>query len=164
MEFFFFFFKSFEEGAEDECTRVIDEAIKWNHLNSEAHLLRAQCFLAKSNPVEALPCVLTSHTLWKNKEPEEWPPYAIRVSTAKIFIEVGQLDDATDLLETLTHEDDEDSEIFYLLGLCYFNLADDDAECLLDAKECLIRSKNVCILIIEKIIIIIIIYFLNLVT
>ena len=74
------------------------------------------------------------------------------------------MDDATDLLETLTHEDDEDSEIFYLLGLCYFNLADDDAECLLDAKECLIRSKNVCILIIEKIIIIIIIYFLNLVT
>ena len=138
---------SFEEGAEEECTRLIEEAIKWNHLNAEAHLLRAQCFLAKSEPEMALPSALTSFSLWKDKDEGEWPPYAVRVSTAKIFIELRHLSDATELLEKLTHEDDEDSEIWYLLALCYYNIADDDkneSDCLYDAEECLTKSLRVC--------------------
>ena len=93
--------------------------------------------------MSALPCVLTCYGLWKDKEEEDWPPYAVRVATAKILLEVGQIEDATQLLEQLTHEDDEDSEIWYLLGLCYFNLGDDDAECYIDAKESLVKSLQV---------------------
>merc|ERR1712063_189915 len=109
----------FEEGAEEECARLIEEAIKWKGTNAEAHLLRARCSLAKSDPESEL------------------PPYTVRVSTAKILIEVRQLEDATELLESLTHEDDEDSEVWYLLALCYYNLAEDseDPETLYDAEE-----------------------------
>jgi len=127
----------FEEGAEEECTRLIEEAIKWKHSNAEAHLLRARCSLAKSDPDSALPSILTSYNIWKDKEENEWPQYSVRVNTAKILIEVRQLEDATDLLEKLTHEDDEDSEVWYLLALCYYNLAEDseDPETLVDAEE-----------------------------
>ena len=94
-------------------------------------------------------------------DPADWPPYPIRVSTAKVFIELSEVERATEvclffpqlylihgckpffpqLLEELTHEDDEDSELWYLLGLCYYNL--DDPECIPDAIECLNKAKNV---------------------
>lgn len=138
-----------EQGAEQECTKVIEEAIKWNNQNPEAYLLQAQCLLAKSEPTLALPSITTSYSLWKDKEENEWPQYSVRVTIAKIFIELSQLPEATELLEKLTHEDDEDSEVWYLLALCYYNIAEEnesEIECFQDAKECITRCLAVCFL------------------
>ena len=67
LEIFFLIFEiSFEEGAEEECMRLIEEAIKWNAKSVEGYLLKAQCFLAKSDPSQALPAILSSHIIWQN--------------------------------------------------------------------------------------------------
>jgi hypothetical protein len=87
----------FEEGAEEECTRLIEQAVEWRGDNVEAHLLRAQCSLAKSDPESALAAIQISFSLWKEREDEDLPAYTVRVSTAKILIEVNLLEDATDV-------------------------------------------------------------------
>jgi len=129
-----------EEFAEDECVSLIEQAIEWNYKNVEAYLLRAQCYLAQSNEADALPSILQGYSMWQDWPEDDWPPYAIRVSIAKVLIEVSQVETATELLEKLTHEDDEDAEVWYLLALAYVNFQSEPSDYYYDAEECIEKA------------------------
>jgi hypothetical protein len=75
------------------------------------------------------------------------PSFEFRSSTARILIEVGELDKAISLLERLVSENDEIADVWLLLAECHLAKAaqdsnNDTASQL--AKECLQRGEELC--------------------
>lgn len=52
----------------------------------------------------------------EDEQPPALPPYDVRVSTAKLLIELEMLQEAVEVLEQLVEEDDEVVRVWYLLG------------------------------------------------
>ena len=55
-----------EEGAEKECEKNVENAIKWNEKNAEVFVLKANLLLSQNKSNEAIPVLLQSYSLWKN--------------------------------------------------------------------------------------------------
>ena len=58
---------SFEEGAEKECEKFAENAIKWNNQNAEVFVLKANLLASQDKPELASQAILTSYSLWKNQ-------------------------------------------------------------------------------------------------
>jgi len=77
----------------------------------------------------------TMQVLRSYGEEDEKPNGAFRTVTAKLLIELKQYDDAVEVLDALLEEDEDDPQLHYLLGTCYFDAPDHDYPLALEAFE-----------------------------
>lgn len=64
------------------------------------------------------------------------PAYEYRLITAKLFIELSEFELAAEILEGLTEDDDQVSEVWYLLAFSYSHYE------ILSSRDCLEKAKK----------------------
>jgi len=130
----------FEDCAESECERLLQEALSIDPSNPDPLQTLASVRLSQHRSEDALQLLNKSFEIWKDSE--EMPSYELRHSTAKLFLEMEQFDSAIDIWEILLLEDDSFAEVHYFLGLAYRTTDPKTSlECLNKAKDLLIQSK-----------------------
>jgi len=128
----------FDENAEEECDRLLTEALKYSQNNPEPYQTLASVRISQQNTEEALKLLTTSYNLWKDNELEDLPSYEFRHTTAKLFLEIEQYKIAAHIWEELLDEDDNIAEIHYHLALAYQPISTAaSTECLTKAYELL---------------------------
>ena len=148
-----------EPDAEEKCVEYMKEAIQQDSTNPEVYQTFASVRLSQSLVEEAKNLLLTGMNLWFKDSPDltvdpNWPPYPSRMALVRLLIEVGLHDEALAVLQTCQMENDEDAEVWYLFGWCYYQQSletvDERADLLNDAKECLESLLQVsCIDVVE---------------
>eukprot|EP01127_Copromyxa_protea_P001703 TRINITY_DN11635_c0_g1_i1.p1 TRINITY_DN11635_c0_g1~~TRINITY_DN11635_c0_g1_i1.p1 ORF type:complete len:319 (-),score=92.95 TRINITY_DN11635_c0_g1_i1:34-966(-) len=133
----------FAEEAEEECGKVLEEALKLDPNNYEALQTMSSYKISQQKPDEALKFLTQSYNAWKDiVDPVDYPEFEFRVQTAKLFMELDDFRKAVNILEALLNEDDEISELWYLLGFALATL--DPAyslDCLKKSRELLVSTN-----------------------
>ena len=106
-----------EDRAEKLCEETLDSALLRDPNNPEAVQALADLRLSQHRKGEALS--LVQRTLDLCDASKAQPSYDFRAVTARLLVELSKYDVAIGLLKDLVAEDDEDTEVWYLLGLCY---------------------------------------------
>ncbi|KAL6051579.1 Tetratricopeptide repeat domain containing protein [Balamuthia mandrillaris] len=136
----------FEENAESECGRLLEEAQKYDNTDPEVYQLLASYKLSQGNVKEAAEALSHSYSLWSAAA--ELPSYEFRTNAAKLFLEVGNNATAKSILKVLVNEMDNIAEIWYLLGFAYAHLEppnhDKALSSLETAKEVPCRLELLC--------------------
>jgi len=132
----------FEENAEQECQKLLDESLKYDNMNPETFQTFANLRISQERPEDALKLLTQGYSLLKGVvEFEDRPSYEFRHSTAKLFLELEQHRTAAEVWEELLEEDDNIAEVHYYLGLAYRQFEKSSAlECLEKAKQLLTLS------------------------
>ncbi|KAL5017057.1 hypothetical protein ScPMuIL_006646 [Solemya velum] len=138
----------FDEEAEAKCKGHVEKAIAIDTQNPEAYQLMASFLLTKEDKEGAREMIDKSVSLWLPKakeldgnrdqnrdedqdpnkgEDEDFDPvetipldYDTRLTTAKLLIEVENYETCVDILEGLLDENDEDPQVYYLMGWSNF--------------------------------------------
>jgi tetratricopeptide (TPR) repeat protein len=133
----------FDPNAEQECGNALQAALKIDPNNYEALQTMASYKVSQQNPEEALNYLRQSFEKWKDiTDPVDFPEFEFRVQTAKLFMELGDFRQAADILEALLNEDDEISELWYLLGFALVPLEPQSSlQCLTKARELLVKTN-----------------------
>jgi len=119
------------DEAESECAACVQKAVDADEANPEAWQTKARLHLIKSEFEESKSSIGRSLGLWlpqylavlEDREVAADPvevcplPYNTRLSTVKILMELEMWDDATQVLNGLTEEDESVVDVWYLLGL-----------------------------------------------
>jgi len=119
------------DEAESECSGCVQKAVEADESNPEAWQTKARLHLVKSEFEESKSSISQSLSLWLPKytavledlevaaDPVEVCPlpYTTRLSTVKILMELEMWDEATQVLNGLTAEDESVVDVWYLLGL-----------------------------------------------
>jgi len=163
----------FEEDAASQCEKYCSKALEYDQRNYEAYIVNANYFLNLEMKEEAKDLLKQCFELLNIKQveseneemeespvngetteaesnldeensSEELPPYASRVTLAKLLLETGEHDKAEVILNTLFDDTDEDIEVWYMCGWnCYLQDEFSDAVFYLEkAKE--IYEKLAC--------------------
>ncbi|KAF8796368.1 putative assembly chaperone of rpl4 like protein [Argiope bruennichi] len=147
----------FAENSEQHCVSAIELAIQADPSNSEAHQCKANYHLVKEEFDEAKTAMEKSLSLWLphhealrdadteailNSTEVLIPSYDSRIQTAKMLIELEMFDQATNILDGLVEEDDEVTEVWYILG--WMNYIQGD-EYKLNAHYYLKKAKEVSV-------------------
>ncbi|XP_060595383.1 uncharacterized protein LOC132749586 [Ruditapes philippinarum] len=143
----------FEADAEDKCRCSILKAIEADPNNPDAVQLMASFLLTKEKTQEARQEIKKSVNLWlpafkasENPEASTSEPlecsqsFESRLAAGKILIEVEEHELAIEVLETLLEEDDENVEVWYLIGLANHHLGDEGRD---NARSYLNKAKKV---------------------
>jgi len=134
----------FEENAESECQRLLNESLQFDNSNPETFQTLASLRLSQENQEEAIKFLHQGYNLWKDAVFEERPSYEFRHNAAKTFYEVAEYQTAINIWEGLLDEDDNIAEVHYHLALAYGKVDKDIAlECVAKAKELL--GKTGCL-------------------
>ena len=163
----------FEDDAASQCEKYCSRALEFDERNYDAYIVNANFFLSLERKEEAKDLLKQCFELLNIKDDEsendemeekpvngetaeadfkldgengseELPPYASRVTLAKLLTETGEYDKAEAVLSTLFDDDDEDIEVWYMYGWnCYLQNEFSDAVFYLEkAKE--IYEKLAC--------------------
>jgi len=129
----------FEEDAETQCQRLLEEALKYDPNNCEAFQSLANFRLSQDRKEDALVALQKSYDQWAQREDMELlPSFDFRTATAKLFLELERNDMAAGILERLVEEHDGVAELWYLLYLAHRGRDSTRArECLAEAKSLL---------------------------
>ena len=124
----------------------MNKALSLDQNSPDVYQTLASVRLSQSRTQEAQVAIEKSMSIWfeLDANDELWPSYANRTSLVKLLIELGLYDRALQILQLQQSEDDEDPEIWYLFGWCYYliggfesndapTLGSESAE---DASEC----------------------------
>jgi len=105
------------DDAEQRCERACAEAQRLDPESLEALQVTASMRISQSRiaDAQALMCRVAA----KLDALEHDQPYAFRVSTARLLVELDELALALGVLERLVSEDDEVAEVWMLLGLVH---------------------------------------------
>lgn len=132
----------FDPNAESECGNALQEALKLDPNNVEALQTMASYKISQQNPEEALKFLKQSYEGWRDIDPIDFPEFEFRVQTAKLFMELDDFKLAADILESLLNEDDEISELWYLLGFAEATIDPEHSlECLQKSRELLVATN-----------------------
>jgi len=132
----------FDDNAEPECQRLLSEALRLDPSNPEPLQLMASFKISQQNMEEALKYLIMSKDAWINRDVENMPAYEFRTQTAKLFIELQQMEPATEILDLLLEEYDDNAEIWYLSGYaCSFYDPEAALECLTKARKKLVKQN-----------------------
>ncbi len=131
------------EGAEERCTSALEAALTADGQNPEALHLRASLHLVKGEVAPAKALMTTAVPLWlpglraalekgqEGGEEAEGPAdlteasgltFESRVKAAQTLLEVELLEEAAEVLESCSIEDDEDLQVLYLSCVVHFRL------------------------------------------
>ena len=129
----------FEENAEKTCEIYCQQALNSDPNNPEAYVVMANLLLSQENKEKAREMVVKSVNIWlpggndseqengfkmeeqKSKEGREsLPSYESRFNVSRILIEVEDYDRAIAVIDGLLEENDEDINLWYLLGWTKF--------------------------------------------
>lgn len=110
-----------EIGSNETCESILDTALLMNPDNAEACQALADLRLSQDRRGEAL--LLLKRTLdlcsTSNGDGKYLPSYDFRLVTGRLLVELSQYHLANEVLEECAVDDPEDTEVFYLLGLCH---------------------------------------------
>ena len=127
-----------EEKAELLCEETIDQALLYDPNNPEAVQALADLRLSQHRKGEALALVQRTLDLCSNAKGSSVPTYDFRAVTARLLVELSKYDVAINILKDLVSEDEEDTEVWYLLGLCYVLTGDGTR-----SKSALTKAKEI---------------------
>lgn len=115
-----------EEDAEARCEALITEALAVTPNAPEVLQTFASIRISQLKIEEAQEALKKSITLWKDLAPEDpkVPDFAVRISLARLLMEVTLEFEALEVLERLILEDDQSVEAWYLGGWCLYLLAE----------------------------------------
>ncbi|KAJ5168271.1 assembly chaperone of rpl4 [Penicillium canariense] len=117
---------SWEEDAESRCEALITEALAATPNAPEVLQTFASIRISQLKTEEAQEALRQSIGLWKDLAPEDpkVPDFAVRISLARLLMEVTLEFEALEVLERLILEDDQSVEAWYLGGWCLYLLAE----------------------------------------
>ncbi|KAF3388606.1 putative assembly chaperone of rpl4 [Penicillium rolfsii] len=117
---------SWEEDAEARCEALITEALTFTPDAPEVLQTFASIRISQLKIEEAQEALKRSIGLWKDLAPEDpkVPDFAVRISLARLLMEVTLEFEALEVLERLILEDDQSVEAWYLGGWCLYLLAE----------------------------------------
>lgn len=117
---------SWEEDAEARCEALITEAITVTPEAPEVLQTLASIRISQLRTEDAQAALVRSMGIWKDLTPGDVnvPDFAIRISLARLLMEVTLEFEALEVLERLILEDDQSVEAWYLGGWCLFLLAE----------------------------------------
>ncbi|KAJ5899137.1 hypothetical protein N7495_003881 [Penicillium taxi] len=117
---------SWEEDAEARCDALITEALQVTPDAPEVLQTLASIRISQLRTEEAQVALKRSISLWKDLAPEDLkiPDFAVRISLARLLMEVSLEFEALEVLERLILEDDQSVEAWYLGGWCLYLLAE----------------------------------------
>ncbi|KAL4175701.1 hypothetical protein KRP22_000663 [Phytophthora ramorum] len=108
------------EEAENRCENYFQEAMKFDVGLPEPTQALANLRLVQQNK-EAADGLLeeTYRRLNESCDEDSLPSLEFRTATGKMLIEVERYEQACDVLEGVMQEDDENAELWFLVGTCY---------------------------------------------
>ncbi|KAJ5983783.1 hypothetical protein N7481_005882 [Penicillium waksmanii] len=117
---------SWEEDAEARCDALITEAITVTPDAPEVLQTLASIRISQLRTEDAQAALRKSTGIWKDLPPEDLtiPDFAVRISLARLLMEVSLEFEALEVLERLILEDDQSVEAWYLGGWCLYLLAE----------------------------------------
>lgn len=117
---------SWEEDAESRCESLITEALLVTPDAPEVLQTLASIRISQLRTEDAQAALKRSIGLWKDLAPEDpkVPDFAVRISLARLLMEVTLEFEALEVLERLIMEDDQSVEAWYLGGWCLYLLAE----------------------------------------
>ncbi|KAJ5388007.1 hypothetical protein N7509_010548 [Penicillium cosmopolitanum] len=117
---------SWEEDAEARCDALITEAITVTPDAPEVLQTLASIRISQLRTEDAQAALRKSIGIWKDLPPEDLtiPDFAVRISLARLLMEVSLEFEALEVLERLILEDDQSVEAWYLGGWCLYLLAE----------------------------------------
>jgi len=135
-----------ERDAHSVCEELLDRSLTCDADNPETTQALADLRLSQGRRGEALLLVRRTMELCAGGCGGEGvaPSYDFRCVTARLLVELSRYELAEQVLVELAAEDDQDTEVWYLLGLCYL-LLDMPKKCreaLLEAKQQLEQTRN----------------------
>ncbi|DAZ92683.1 TPA: hypothetical protein N0F65_003478 [Lagenidium giganteum] len=108
------------DDAEARCEGHFQEAMKYDIGLPEPTQALANLRLTQQRKDEAVPLLLeTVRRLNEACDENSLPPLEFRIFTGKLLIEVEEYEKACDVLEGCMAEDDENAELWFLVGTCY---------------------------------------------
>ncbi|KAI9800068.1 MAG: hypothetical protein M1825_004250 [Sarcosagium campestre] len=109
---------SWEPDAESRCEALIAEAILVAPQAPEPLQTLASIRISQLKLDDARATLTQSIELWEDLPPQhpQVPPFATRVSLARLLLEVEMYDEAMTVLERLVDDDDQSVEVWYLGG------------------------------------------------
>ena len=147
-----------EPEAETKCEEYLKTALEYSKTNPELYQTLASVRLSQCRPDEARVLLEQSMELWyidptatldENGDEQliqvdpNWPIYSLRIALSKLLMEVGAHERALAVLQTCQVENEDDAEMWYLFGWCYYLLHGEQVgsheyhnEFMQDAKEC----------------------------
>lgn len=133
-----------ECDAHRVCEDLLDQALQHDADNPECTQALADLRLSQGRRGEALLMVRRTMELCANLDDGLAPSYDFRCVTARLLVELSEYELAEKVLVELLGEDDQDTEVWYLLGLCYLlcNLPSKCREALSEAKSLLERARS----------------------
>ncbi|KAJ5190806.1 assembly chaperone of rpl4 [Penicillium cinerascens] len=117
---------SWEEDAEARCEALISEALVVTPDAPEVLQTLASIRISQLKTEEAQEALKRSLAQWKDLAPEDpnVPDFPVRISLARLLMEVNMEFEALEVLERLILEDDQSVEAWYLGGWCLYLLAE----------------------------------------
>ncbi len=114
---------SWEERAEAECERLVEEAVRVAPGCAEPLQTVASVRISQGRIAEARTALRDSLAVWEAEGQEaKVPEFATRVSLARLLMEVGMEREAVGVVERLVGEDDGCVEAWYLGGWALYLL------------------------------------------
>lgn len=116
-----------QRNAKDICEALLDKALEYDGENPEACQALADLRLSQGRRGEALLLVNRTVDICDNLPKGLVPTYDFRMVTARLLVELSQYEDASSILGELSSEDGDDTEAWYLLGICFMLLSQPSA-------------------------------------
>ncbi|KAI4212286.1 MAG: hypothetical protein LQ351_004999 [Letrouitia transgressa] len=111
---------SWEEDAETRCERLVTEALMLAPEEPQALQTLASVRISQQKMEEARKALKESIELWKELPAgdERVPEFPVRISLARLLMEVEMEEEGIEVLERLVEEEDGSVEAWYLGGWC----------------------------------------------
>ena len=135
-----------DPNSKDTCESLLDRALEYDAQNPEACQALGDLRLSQGRRGEAMMLVRRSMEICQDLPDGLVPTYDFRMVSARLLVELSQYDAAAAALDDLCCEDEEDTEAWYLLGMCHLLLSQ-PAECkkaLNKAKKLLVDGAGNC--------------------
>lgn len=112
------------EDAETRCEAAVQAALALKPDEHEALQTQASMRISQNRPEEAAESLARSIESWASLplDDPDYPTFEFRLTCSRLLVELGSFDVALPILESLSQEDDEISEVWYLLALSLYSL------------------------------------------
>lgn len=112
------------EDAEMRCEEAVQAALALRPDEYEVLQTQASMRISQNRPEEAAESLARSIEAWTSLslDDPDYPTFEFRLTCSRLLVELGSFDVALPILESLSQEDDEIIEVWYLLALTLHSL------------------------------------------